>query len=561
MKKLLLLAAAFLLGTISTSFAQRQKMTESYGKETGYGGFVLRGNKTYYYVVGEDGSHLMDGTYTISCPQATTSVSIWPHNYKITGSYSMTANHSKGNLHGTVSSNYKIAITGSNGQADNEYATLSGNFTNGIPNGKFVVNSKGSNFATKLNATYNNGVLVGAFSCQVMGDEGLPHNYTGTLTTQGKLSGTWTYQSGISQGSMLFQNGVLISKNDTNEGKSTPPAMQELAKQYAAGTITKEALAEKGYSVLRGEITLGDYACTCITGRAGVDFSELGGYHFEQMSVSYEYLDQVCYLNKEGVEKLITDLVNHGECRFDNNSASSNAKYDCIDYDNDGKPYIKIHQMNKQYVSGLFDSYVKDVYIKDEDMAYIDAKIAESAKPLLDFVHNSNIRGIGGPGITAEMNELHRLQNLLEMFNTEKIKISEEVYLFKKVGGFISASSVKEVEKAIEEMEIKIEQQKLTRAFEFIQSRGKAYPVVSDVNAGRYLIGYKNLDAEKIMKPFCPMVAYEIINMDKEHVTCKWSVQGKKNGISTYELTLKHKQGRLVIDAESFNITTAKKIE
>lgn len=457
MKKLLVLAAAFLLGTISTSFAQRQKMTESYGKETGYGGFVLRGNKTYYYVVGEDGSHLMDGTYTISCPQATTSVSIWPHNYKITGSYSMTANHSKGNLHGTVSSNYKIAVTGSNGQADNEYATLSGNFTNGIPNGKFVVNSKDSNFATKLNATYNNGVLVGAFSCQVMGDEGLPHNYTGTLTTQGKLSGTWTYQSGISQGSMLFQNGVLISKNDTREGKSTPPAMQELAKQYAAGTITKEALAEKGYSVLRGEITLGDYACTCITGRAGVDFSELGGYHFEQMSVSYEYLDQVCYLNKEGVEKLITDLANHGECSFDNNSASSKAKYDCIDYDNDGKPYIKIHQMNKQYVSGLFDSYVKDVYIKDEDMAYIDAKVVENAKPLMDFAPNINALPDSAFRSAAhrEFYRLRILQDFLKKFNQEKIEIAEGVYLFKKVGAFISASSVKEVEDAIAEMEMK----------------------------------------------------------------------------------------------------------
>ena len=57
------------------------------------------------------------------------------------------------------------------------------------------------------------------------------------------------------------------------------------------------------------------------------------------------------------------------------------------------------------------------------------------------------------------------------------------------------------------------------------------------------------------------MVAYEIINIDQEYVTCKWSVQGKKKIVSTYELKLKHKDGKLVIDEETFNINTAKKIE
>ena len=584
--KLLLLTAVFLFGTIGESFAQRQKITESYLMRTDINNVVFEGNKTYYYIVGEDGGQLKDGQYTISCPQASYSVSVFPYTYKLVGSYNMTANHSKGKLNGAISSNFKMTVTSSNGQSDNEYQTITGNFTNGVPNGTFIVNAKRT-LITKLNATYKNGILVGAFSCDVLGWDNLPHKYSGTLTQSGKLNGTWTYLGGT----MLFQNGVLISDNDTDNGKSTPPAISALAKQYAAGSITKDALAEKGYTVLKSKIELGKYASTCILRDSGVDFEDLGGCNFEQEAVEYEYLKQVCYLNKEGVEQLIADLENEGECGF---AYDSYRGFKCIQKDGDSKPYVKIHQQYKNYVSGFFDDFYVNAYIKDEDMTYISDRIAEIAKPLKEY---AELIQYSGNSNTESGINLYKLKELLDIFKQKGEQITKDVYQVdinysKK---FILAESVKEVEDSITKLTTKVQQEiqarikaqevedsirttkvqqkiqarikaQLEHALNFIQSQGKAFSIVYDTDFEKYLWYDKNskywtLDAEKVLKPFCPMVAYEIIDANGETITCKWSVQGKKKVISTYELTLKHKNGKLVIDAESFNVNLVKKTE
>ncbi len=525
---------------------------------------VFEGNKTYYYIVGEDGGQLKDGQYTISCPQASYSVSVFPYTYKLVGSYNMTANLSKGKLNGAISSNFKMTVTSSNGQSDNEYQTITGNFTNGVPNGTFIVNAKRT-LITKLNATYKNGILVGAFSCDVLGWDNLPHKYSGTLTQSGKLNGTWTYLGGT----MLFQNGVLISDNDTDKGKSTPPAISALAKQYAAGSITKDALAEKGYTVLKSKIELGKYASTCILRDSGVDFEDLGGCNFEQEAVEYEYLKQVCYLNKEGVEQLIADLENEGECGF---AYDSYRGFKCIQKDGDSKPYVKIHHQYKNYVSGFFDDFYVNAYIKDEDMTYISDRIAEIAKPLKEYAEL--IQYSGNSNTESDIN-LYKLKKLLDIFKQKGEQITKDVYQVdinysKK---FILAESVKEVEDSITKLTTKVQQEiqasikaQLEHALNFIQSQGKAFSIVYDTDFEKYLWYDKNseywtLDAEKVLKPFCPMVAYEIIDANRETITCKWSVQGKKKVISTYELTLKHKNGKLVIDAESFNVNLVKKTE
>ncbi len=562
--KLLLLTAVFLFGTIGESFAQRQKITESYLMRTDINNVVFEGNKTYYYIVGEDGGQLKDGQYTISCPQASYSISVFPYTYKLVGSYNMTANHSKGKLNGAISSNFKMTVTSSNGQSYNEYQTITGNFTNGVPNGTFIVNAKRT-LITKLNATYKNGILVGAFSCDVLGWDNLPHKYSGTLTQSGKLNGTWTYLGGT----MLFQNGVLISDNDTDKGKSTPPAISALAKQYAAGSITKDALAEKGYTVLKSKIELGKYASTCILRDSGVDFEDLGGCNFEQEAVEYEYLKQVCYLNKEGVEQLIADLENEGECGF---AYDSYRGFKCIQKDGDSKPYVKIHHQYKNYVSGFFDDFYVNAYIKDEDMTYISDRIAEIAKPLKEYAEL--IQYSGNSNTESDIN-LYKLKKLLDIFKQTGEQITKDVYQVdinysKK---FILAESVKEVEDSITKLTTKVQQEiqarikaQLEHALNFIQSQGKAFSIVYDTDFEKYLWYDKNseywtLDAEKVLKPFCPMVAYEIIDANRETITCKWSVQGKKKVISTYELTLKHKNGKLVIDAESFNVNLVKKTE
>lgn len=598
-----------LLCGINTSFAQRQKVTDFYSKQTDWGSYSFKGNMTYYCILGEDGKHYKDGTQTITCPQTTYNFHIWPWDYTLSGSYNLTANHAKGKFHGPISSKYKATVRRADGKVINEYESLTGNFTNGIANGTFVVNSKTEEYTAKLNVTYKNGVLVGSYSCYCPDENNLYYKHSGTLSSTGKLIGSWY------DGRMLFQNGVLI--RETGDGKSTPPAITAKAKQYAAGAITKEALAKEGYRVLERELKLGEYAYTCIQKYAGVDFKALGSYYnFVQETVSYEYLEQICYLNKAGVEAMIFSIVEHG--KWDVAHWDTHKKYECIYTDKDGKPYIQIHSNNKQYFSGepSWSSYYNDVYIKDEDMAYIDAQLAEKvlkkAAPLksmsllaksyidkdMEQYNNELIRLAQRNGISGNLGEqwkmnktMKALQDVLNQFKSDRDKkiYVDGVYYYQ--GYFIIEGSEKELEDAIAELETKkaeiaaaheaariaAQQEKerslieaktnaIRESFDFILANRTPTSIAFDENFSRYLFfdkksEYWKLDVEKILKPFCPVVGCKIVSVTADSAVCHWSVQGKKKVISTYELTLKIYKGRLVIDAETFNINTAKKIE
>ena len=205
-------------------------------------------------------------------------------------------------------------------------------------------------------------------------------------------------------------------------------------------------------------------------------------------------------------------------------------------------------------------------------MTYISDRIAEIAKPLKEYAEL--IQYSGNSNTESDIN-LYKLKKLLDIFKQKGEQITKDVYQVdinysKK---FILAESVKEVEDSITKLTTKVQQEiqasikaQLEHALNFIQSQGKAFSIVYDTDFEKYLWYDKNseywtLDAEKVLKPFCPMVAYEIIDANRETITCKWSVQGKKKVISTYELTLKHKNGKLVIDAESFNVNLVKKTE
>ena len=229
-------------------------------------------------------------------------------------------------------------------------------------------------------------------------------------------------------------------------------------------------------------------------------------------------------------------------------------------------------------------------------MTYTSDRIAEIAKPLKEYAEL--IQYSGNSNTESDIN-LYKLKKLLDIFKQTGEQITKDVYQVnidysKK---FILVESVKEVEDSItklttnsalakqyaagsitkdalaekgytvvqQEIQARIKVQ-LEHALNFIQSQGKAFSIVYDTDFEKYLWYDKNseywtLDAEKVLKPFCPMVAYEIIDANRETITCRWSVQGKKKVISTYELTLKHKNGKLVIDAESFNVNLVKKTE
>ncbi|MBQ7311647.1 MAG: hypothetical protein IJW88_09000 [Alistipes sp.] len=701
MKKLLLLSVVLLLGQSGICLAQRQKMTENYYRSTEYGAISFAGNKTYNYIVGADGKQLYDGPYSISCPQSSHTLEIWPYSVRLTGSYNLTTNHTKGNLNGAINSNYKIAVTkysrATGNETINEYETMSGYFTNGIPNGLFKVNSSTSTI-TKLNATYKNGVLVGAYSCHLMDDRSLFCSYSGNLSSTGKFIGTWKYEHGINSGTMVFQNGVLITKNNSKNGKSTPPAISALAKQYAAGSITKKQLEDKGYLVITDSILLGEYACTCITGYSGVDFKELGGFYFKQTAVDYEYIDAVPIISDAGIEHLTQLLID----KYDNKPVSYDGMGGYIFNAETPNPYVEGYHSHPQFykISGPSQEYSPrlniyipkevynsimnkvDVYKQQHPVTlkefvavrsrwfgnmltpYLEGKVNlgeltdEKMQTLQDeanFVfeyldknmkpcpNNENIVKCRSHHYSSQETkhdyyitkssfaELDVLKDVkserekqrqeiaknaipLKEYFTKEIKDEDfakylngtleinqdnysklegyfsdvyslyeranksdlgDVILLKTGYGincYIRKDSIEEdlklllspheVSRVLEENE---NAKRVVEAFEYIKSKGRSIYVVYDSYFNSY-IQYENesqywqLEAEKILKPFCPLVAYEIIERTPTTITCKWSVKGKKKVITTYELVIKHQRGKLILDSQTFNINTAKVI-
>lgn len=302
---------AFLLCMLmgASVYAQRSTMSESWYRLTDYGSLQLSGKMNYGYVVGDDGKNLKDGPITINGKLNPTEVSVWPITARISGNYTLSANNVKGRLNGAASSSYKLVVTklGVNSKTVTSTQTFSGTFKDGIPNGTFSVNSNLENAYGKLTATYNNGLLVGYFSCDI----NFSTKVQGSLTADGKPTGKWTFGDNSTK---TFQNGVAISQTDVirGEGKSTTPKVVALSKQYAAGAITEEQLYEQNIIVLEGILRLGDYARTAILENSGFEFGKAGGYDFSHPNeISYKYLKDCAVLTKTGEDVLIKELQDY----------------------------------------------------------------------------------------------------------------------------------------------------------------------------------------------------------------------------------------------------------
>lgn len=306
MKKLFVLSLCLFVSTML--FAQRQSMTADFYKDTDYGAIQHAGKMTYTYIVSEEGTTLKDGALKINAKLGPAQVELWPYSFNLVGTYTSSANFVKGILDGTATSTNTIQATklGRNSSTDTEKQIFSGNFKNGIPHGAFSVNrsTNGKSYSS-LTANYNNGVLVGVYSCHLKDDDSRIVKYSGTLTQDGKFTGTWNL-NGVNA---TFQKGVLVSATDNNQ--STKPALVALAKQYAAGTITKEALMGKAVVVETKRVILGDYARIALFRDSGFEFKKLEGYDLTLPNhVQYEYLSEVAVLRDsafEEVRKAFTD--------------------------------------------------------------------------------------------------------------------------------------------------------------------------------------------------------------------------------------------------------------
>ena len=387
--KYLFYTALLMLCQVS-AVAQQLRMNSEYVNRVSFldNTPYLYGKASYGYVVGDDGYHLKDGAFTASC-----TLDEKYSYYSITARLSLNANFKRGLLNGALKSNCNVSRKNRN-STETYVASITGKFTKGVPDGAFTVRCSARK--TALNANFKKGVLVGAYSCSVYhGYSDI--KYSGSFTQNGKFTGKWNF-NGLTA---TFQNGVRI--NISSKEKSTRPALVELSKKYAAGTMSRSDLEKKLVFVKVDSVPLIDYARTAILRYSGVDFDRLGGYDFNHSGyVKYEYLTEVIALTDKGAAELSSQVCERLASGWEYggriySEPSSNDKYGCIKYDSRyGAYYITMNIYDqKNYIDAgcvnqRFENVTEKVYILPKHMSEIektaDVILCNNAMSIKDFI-------------------------------------------------------------------------------------------------------------------------------------------------------------------------------
>lgn len=602
---------------LNPAVAQRKQISRDFVKGTEFDLINIPGTERCSYVVGEDGSNIKDGPYSIKCNLSSTQVSVWPYTFTINGSYTVNANFSKGRLNGTLTSSFQMPLSKYRVSTGTERQTLSqtfsGNFVNGVPNGTIVVSYNNLETRGKLVATYRNGVLTGAFSWY---NDGLkPGKISGTApSVNGKLSGTWTFENGLGKRTLQFQNGVLISTTVVSQSRlnpgnrSTRPAYVELAKKYASGSITKEELLKRNIVVRSDSIYPGNTARAAIFEKSGVNFAELGGYDFSiSNTFGYEYLEEIPFLSDEGlgiiIEK-VREWAMHDQNSF-GDLALDYINKDSLIYDNfvamDKKgPYVIINGNNpssRRLVTCEMPPRHEKIYIPMEQFDKINMEahkvLAESAQSLVNYVRGITlISALPDRNLTTLAKEHASIVRKYNAFKAiaSPCKYDADYVVVQKEPGvrpvYVTQSSVTEYEHVMKTYE-----EELIKGFEAggvapevakkIIDRGLAVYMSSFASLCNYLVEAKkpfNIeygdhasdyfyqphenDLSGKIKPFCPIAACRIVDVNDNAsvVTLEISKEvSKKKSNLTYRVPVRTGNGR--IDVNSIDFTKAQQVD
>ena len=82
------------------SAQQRQTDVKDYNKSTGYGNIKMPGKVTRSWYLGEDGKKVYDGPWSVRCTLNNTNVSVWPHDFTLSGTYTCNFGTAHGKLNG-----------------------------------------------------------------------------------------------------------------------------------------------------------------------------------------------------------------------------------------------------------------------------------------------------------------------------------------------------------------------------------------------------------------------------------------------------------------------------
>ncbi len=292
MKKIITFLAAIVSMTV---YAQSEQRFDTFLAGLSY---ELSGDYVYRCVYSDNGKKILTGPFTMKGDMSLNNIRV---NILTTGSinidYNLSGSHNNGNINGPLQMLANVRWRLSNGSTQNDTYSFKGNFKNGYPNGNFIVNYKEGDQLRMANVTYKDTIFVGAYHCKGFDDNNWIYDYKGSFNADGKMTGEWNLNKNI----FHFLNGVRISGYGGNMG--------EMAKKYAAGTISKKQLNEKGYYVCTDSLDLGYKAYSIILSNE-INWKKLGWYTFSKTRyVKYEYLTELARISDHGIDKFIDNLI------------------------------------------------------------------------------------------------------------------------------------------------------------------------------------------------------------------------------------------------------------
>ena len=305
-KKLFLFVFAIVANT-SLSYSQKvQTYQGTQAFNTMYG--AISGTEKYSYYVDDNGKKYRQGTYSFSG-----SKDFRTSDTQIKGTYTLNTTFAKDKLNGTYTASGSFIgktwsyITGWKSYSGS--TKLTAVFANGKPNGTFTALYQGQ-MEFSGTATMKNGKFVGAYKYFGPGDDNSLWKMSGQLTADGKLTGNWIVEDLIADWhkSYTFLNDVLIA-----DGRMTPQ-LQKIAKQYAEGKISKEAIEKKGYIIRTDKsLPLANFTNYLLFVNYGSEdafgLDKLGGYDFRDFSAkSYTEIVQLNTISDEGFNLILKEI-------------------------------------------------------------------------------------------------------------------------------------------------------------------------------------------------------------------------------------------------------------
>ena len=320
MKRSLFTILSLFTSIILLSQNQRQ-LSESYfiqGPWLNYSGELK-----YSYTVPEGRGRVKNGPLSV-----TGSDHVVIQNVTLSGSYKLSASCLDGKMHG------KITMSSKHHMEERKYYktetsdcayTLTGQFSNGLPNGNFKAKAPGLG---ETDVTYKNGYLVGSYYTKVTilgrnASSSTVVDIKGSLDDKGRMIGKWTISDFSSDSVMDFMNGLRIRLSSKYE--ETSDDEMAIAKQYATGKLSMDGLKALGYIVKTDSLKLGEYPQEIFFYRYMIDWDKLGAVSFEQSNwVKYNYLSPLPYLKSYEFTEVLESFKKDGKSGYE----KYNYKYD-----------------------------------------------------------------------------------------------------------------------------------------------------------------------------------------------------------------------------------------